>query len=171
MNIKLIAASAVLAFSGSAAAVPVILDLLTDSFGNETSFTMTLAGDSNNIAYDSWSANPSDPDDPIFLGDGEVSTGDLLSETIYVFNWDLGAGDYEFTIFDSAGDGLCCAPAGAWLNGDYFFDDGTGFEFFSGEFTDSETIAFTIAPAPVAEPGMLALLGLGLLGLAAARRK
>lgn len=161
---KILIGAAATALTGSALAVPVVLDILTDDFAGETSFELALTLDGINIAYDSFTGTEA------FVGslsDGFVDGGDMLSATAYTFTWDLGAGDYEFTIFDSFGDGICCG----FGIGDYSLTvDGT-VAGSGGEFGFSETTLFTIDDTPqIAEPGTFLLFGLGFAGLALSRR-
>jgi len=157
------AAAAVLA--SSALAVPVVLDILTDDFAGETSFEMAIMLGGTNIAYDSWTS-PTDLANAD-LDDGFVSGGDMLSATAYQFTWDLAAGSYEFTIFDSFGDGICCG----FGIGDYTLSVNGSAVVSGGDFGFQETTGFTIdPPTGISEPGVLVLFGLGVMGLALSRR-
>ena len=163
MKKYLVAATATL-LTGSALAVPVVLSLLTDDFAGESSFAqMNIAG-GGNIAYDSFTGAEAFPGS---LSDGAADIGDLLSATAYTFTWDLGPGDYVFTLFDSFGDGICC---GFGL-GSYSLSVDGAVVGAGGEFGFEESTAFTIdAPPSVSEPGTMLLFGLGIAGLALSRR-
>lgn len=160
---KILVGAAATILTGSALAVPVVLDLLTDDFAGETSFEMAIMLGGTNIAYDSWSS-PTDPGFP-GLDDGFIDAGDLLSATAYTFTWDLDPGSYDFTIFDSFGDGICC---GFGIGGYTLTVDGV-VAGSGGEFGAQETTPFTI-DAAVSEPGTVLLFGLGFAGLALSRR-
>jgi len=161
---KFILGAAATAFMTSALAVPVVLSLLTDDFAGESSFVQMNILGGGNIAYDSFTGAEAFPGS---LSDGAADIGDLVSATAYTFTWDLGAGDYEFTLFDSFGDGICC---GFGLGSYSLSVDGTVVGA-GGEFGFEETTAFTIdAPDPVSEPGTMLLFGLGIAGLALSRR-
>ncbi len=150
--------------TSSVLAVPVVLSLLTDNFAGETSFEMLMSGGGSNIAFDSFTGTEAFGGS---LGDGFADQGDLVSATAYTFTWDLGPGDYAFTIFDSFGDGICC---GFGL-GNYSLDvDGTVYAYV-GDFGSAESTEFSVAGTSVPEPGTLMLLGLGLTGLALSRRR
>jgi hypothetical protein len=96
----------------------VVFNLTTDDYGGETSWTL-VDEDDNTIAS----------------GDGYASNTDI-TETI-----DLTAGCYTFTIFDSFGDGICCA----YGRGSYDFSCGSGTELLSGgDFGAEESIFFCI---------------------------
>lgn len=174
-KLKALWAAALLGLAQTATAVPVVLTLDTDFFAFETWFVMTLAGDATNIAYDSWSSTIITGPEPV-LDDGFVEPdtfgpgfSDLLGLDLdtLTFTWDLGPGDYEFTMFDGFGDGICCD----FGDGGYSLDiDGLVVASPSGgAFGAEETIAFSIA-APVPSPGTLALIGIALAGLRLARR-
>lgn len=160
--------------AASVFAIPVVLDITFDNFPNETSFGIWEAGaDTTDI----FAGVPYDVDasSPIGFGDGFVLPGDFTAEGPgpWQFVWDLAPGDYTFAIFDTFGDGICCS-FGA---GEYSLSVGGAVVFAGGEFADIDPVdadgnfigGFTVAE--VAEPGTLALLGLGMIGLAVARRR
>ncbi len=63
----------------------------------------------------------------------------------------LTDGCYDFTIFDSYGDGICCG----YGNGSYSLTDGDGNVLASGgEFTSSETTNFCLVPPPTCDDGI-----------------
>ncbi len=96
----------------------VVLDLLTDNYGYETSWTLT---DSSQT--------------------GISSGANLSSFTSYQETYCLADGDYDFTINDSYGDGICCG----YGSGSYSISlDGTVL-ISGGEFQSSETKNFTIS--------------------------
>jgi len=141
--------------------IPVTLELLTDSFGNETSFQ--LIADPNGTA----TAVPFDTFDPFTpaLIDGFASVDELLSDTQYTFTWQLDSGDFEFTINDSFGDGICCSfGVGSFT---LTTPDNT---FTGGEFASSASSG-VFSVAQVAEPGTLALASIGLFAVFTLRRR
>jgi hypothetical protein len=159
---------------GAGPKYPVALDLLTDQFAGETSFGITI--DPADLPFGGAgvrgldldflkfvSANPADPG----LADGVASPGDLdQNNTNYNFQWLLPQGDYLFTINDSFGDGICCG----FGSGDYTLSTANPNASYpspsGGAFGSSESISFSVP-----EAGSMALLGLGLAGLGAARRR
>ncbi len=156
-------------------AVPVVLDITFDDFPNETSFGLWAEGADTGdifagIPYDVGASSP------IGFGDGFVLPGDFAGQDPgpWQFVWDLDPGNYLFMIFDAFDDGICCD----FGMGEYSLTvDGTEV-FAGGDFADLDPVDangnfigfFTVAQ-PVAEPGMLALLALGLIGLGFARRR
>lgn len=133
---------------GAAMADPVTLDLLTDNFGGETSFEMV---------QDPGGANVIIPPTP--------ALGPLASNTNFQFDWDLPPGNYEFTIFDSFGDGICCG----FGNGGFTLTTPTEAipSPSGGQFGASETIAFSIAaPVPTLSEWAMILTTLLLGGIA-----
>ena len=94
----------------------ITLNLLTDDYGSETSWE--LADMSGTI---------------LFEGDG------YQNATLYTFPWCIAEGCYNFTIYDSFGDGICCG----WGIGNYEIVDGSGVVLASGgEFGGQETKNF-----------------------------
>ena len=94
-----------------------VIDLLTDIFAGETSLEVT---DSNGAVV--------------------FAQNSLSSSTSYSFEVLLGCGDHTFTIFDSFGDGICCA----WGLGEYSVSLG-GVELASGgAFGASEATNFNV---------------------------
>ena len=92
----------------------VTLNLLTDNYASETSWTLTSGG--STVASGSGYAN----------------------NTSYTINWNLPAGDYVFTINDSYGDGICCG----YGNGSYSLTTATATIASGGSFASSETTNF-----------------------------
>ena len=94
---------------------PVFISIQTDQYGNETSWEITTSG-----------------------GQLVESGGNYDSNSEYDIVVGLEDGDYTFTIYDSYGDGMCCA----YGQGSYSveLEDGTviasGGEFESSESTD-----------------------------------
>jgi len=104
--------------------------LLTDDFGGETSAELrkTAAG-----------CDGGDTGLVVEYPQGSFDDATTYENEIC----DLGLGKYEFTIFDSFGDGICCT----FGIGNYQLRDSNGVAFQSGgEFGASETTSFTILP-------------------------
>lgn len=99
----------------------VVLNLSTDDYASETSWTLVEDGTGNQIA-------------------GENSFTDF---TDYNYSWCLPEGCYTFTINDSYGDGICCN----FGEGSYSVENGDGTVYGSGgDFASSETVQFCIEP-------------------------
>ncbi len=164
--------------AASVFAVPVVLDITFDDFPNETSFgiweNQADVGDIfAGVPYDVGASSP------IGFGDGFVAAGDFTGEGPgpWQFVWDLTEGQtYYFAIFDSFGDGICCD----FGSGEYSLTVDGVEVFAGGEFFDIDPVSDTgeyvggftaSSAATVAEPSTLALLGLGMIGLAVARRR
>ncbi|MEQ8706668.1 MAG: M12 family metallo-peptidase [Phaeodactylibacter sp.] len=73
-----------------------------------------------------------------YSGAGSTVTEDLC----------LPNGCYDFTIFDSYGDGICCA----YGNGSYSLTDGSTVLASGGNFTNSETTNFCVGSTPPPPP-------------------
>ncbi|MCR9250523.1 MAG: fibronectin type III domain-containing protein [bacterium] len=96
------------------------LNLVTDNYGSETSWTLTRNG--SQVASGSGYAN----------------------NTTYNIDLDYGAGSYVFTINDSYGDGICCS----YGNGSYTITDNGGSTIASGgAFTSSEQSSWCLEGA------------------------
>ena len=59
--------------------------------------------------------------------------------TIFIYDFCLEAGCYNFTIFDSYGDGICCGEGDGYFYGTIY---GNREVFFGGNFSDLETMSF-----------------------------
>jgi len=96
----------------------VTLNLTTDKYGSETSWELKNAGGS-----------------VLYSGSGYSDYSD------YTQTFVLSDGDYEFIIYDSYGDGICCSSG----NGSYTLTDGNNAQIVSGgDFSSSETTGFSI---------------------------
>ena len=95
------------------------VNILTDNYGDETSWEIT--DDQNNV----------------------VATGQGYDDaTQYTIPNCLADGCYTFTIYDSAGDGICC---GQWGDGDYQVLSATGDVMGEGGvFEDDESVEFCL---------------------------
>merc|ERR1719491_2337876 len=103
------------------------LELLTDNWGSETSWTLT---DTN-------------------LNDVIAGEDSYLSNTLYEEEFCLSPGPcFEFTIFDSFGDGICCTQGEG-----YYIVSVDGEEVGSGDdFNSSESVDFCTDVAPTPAP-------------------
>jgi subtilisin family serine protease len=95
------------------------LTILLDNYPSETSWNITRAG--NVVAS----------------GSGYSGAGSTVNQTIA-----LDPADYTFTIFDSYGDGICCAYGSGW----YELVNSSGTVLAAGgAFTSSESTPFTVS--------------------------
>ena len=97
----------------------VTFNLITDDYGDETTWELR---------------NP--------LGVVVDQGGPYADNTTYLFEFCLGFGCYEFEIFDSYGDGICCG----WGNGSYSLTDIGGMIFAGGNFGNNEITQLCYAP-------------------------
>lgn len=95
------------------------LELKTDEFPNETSWE--LQDGNGNIFFN------------------ETGYGNYENSTIFIYDYCLEAGCYNFTIFDSYGDGICCGGGDGYFYGTIY---GNREVFFGGNFSDLETMSF-----------------------------
>ncbi len=95
------------------------LDITFDNYPEETSWTLTSGG--STVASATYSAANAD--------------GSSVTES---FN--LTTGDYEFTIFDTYGDGMCCS----YGNGSYSLAGPDGVVVSGGSFGNSESTTFCV---------------------------
>lgn len=94
------------------------LQLILDDYGDETTWELTSQGQT------------------LYTG-GPYQGG--LDGTEVIVDWCLAEGCYDFTIFDSFGDGICCG----WGEGSYTLYNQIGEVFATGgEFQDNETVNF-----------------------------
>jgi len=117
----------------------VVFNILTDNFGNETTWSLT---DSSDAIVSEGPAN-------------SYGNGTTHQETITIPN---GSNEcYTFTIFDSEGDGICC---GFFGNGSYNLEDENGNVIISGgDFSNSESVLFSVQnPLSIDEFGLASLI-------------
>ena len=130
-----------------------VLDITFDNFPGETSFglwenTIDVGDIFEGVPYDVGASSP------IGFGDGFVLPGDFAGEAPgpWQFVWNLTGGEtYDFGIFDTFGDGICCGfGSGSYAisqNGNMIMTPTTG------EFFDIEVTQFT-ACGPLVIPTM-----------------
>ncbi len=107
--------------------VDIQVSITTDDYGSETTWTITQNG--NTLA----SGGP--------YSDG--TDGEVVEQTVC-----LAEGCYDFNIFDSYGDGICCE----WGEGQYRIVAPQGIILLGGEFGDDESVNFcTNDPVSVEE--------------------
>ena len=99
--------------------VPFTIEILTDNYPGETSWDLVHVDGDSVVA--------------------SIFTGELIDlATLYTWDLDIPSGGYVFTIYDTFGDGICCAYGEGYyrliLNGT---EIATG-----GEFTASESVTF-----------------------------
>ncbi|MFK8016491.1 MAG: hypothetical protein AB8G17_13750 [Gammaproteobacteria bacterium] len=133
-NIALLTLLAVATVSANAETVA--LELRFDDYPADISFQ--IAQNDISIPFDA--AASATEGSPVGDGWGNFSDADLQSQTLE-FVWDLAVGEYEFSIADSYGDGLCCNEGeGGYsisVNGNVIYDS-------PGTFGSGETYAFTV---------------------------
>lgn len=106
----------------------VTLMITFDNFPNETSWDIVDANANSVASGTSY---------------GSETPGSTITESVC-----LEAGCYNFTFYDSYGDGICCAEG----NGSYSLQDGSGMVIASnGNFTNSETTNFCITIQPTGD--------------------
>ena len=99
--------------------VPFTVEILTDNYPGETSWDLVHVDGDSVVA--------------------SIITGELIDlATLYTWDLDIPSGGYVFTIYDTFGDGICCAYGEGYyrliLNG---IEIATG-----GEFTATESVTF-----------------------------
>ena len=98
--------------------------------GSELTFSLTT---DNYAAETSWQLINS-------AGQQLYSGGGYSSNSAYSEQWCLADGDYQFTISDSYGDGICCS----YGNGNYSLSLNGNQIFSGGSFTYQQTHSFTL---------------------------
>lgn len=116
--------------AATAATNSLTLTIVQDNYGSETTWEVRNSGGSV-VA-----SGPSAP-----FSDG--NNGTSVDENITVAGNDC----YTFTIFDSYGDGICCA----YGNGSYTLTDGSTTLFTGGAFADEESRYFQVGPVGIEE--------------------
>ena len=116
----------------------VVFNILTDNYGDETTWSLT---DSSGNEVSSGPATP-------------YADDTTYQETITIPNFNEC---YTFTIFDSAGDGICCGWFG---DGSYNLEDeNANVIIIGGEFSTSESVVFSAQnPLSVNEFGLDSLI-------------
>lgn len=116
----------------------VVLELLTDDYAEETSWEFREVGGS--VLY-SDSYNEGSDDNTTFIEIFDVELDNC----------------YEFEIFDSFGDGICCQ----WGEGEYSLSTSTGEIIFEGaEFTDNEVTQMSIGGELSIDDALLATISM-----------
>ena len=124
------------------------VEILTDDYPSETSWTLT------NLCTGELQAKV----DP--------SRKYIEPETLYTDDYCVPDNDYEFTIFDSYGDGLCCNEG----MGSYELKQGPiNLYTSSGQFGQGEKIEFSVSSVPI--PAAIWLFGSAVLGLIGFRKR
>lgn len=99
--------------------VPFTIEILTDNYPGETS----------------WDLVHLDADTVV----GSITTGELADQgTLYTWDFDLASGGYMFTIYDTFGDGICCAYGAGYYS---LILDGNEIAT-GGEFGAEESVTF-----------------------------
>jgi endonuclease I len=113
---------------GACAATTATLELLTDNYGSETSWQLR---DASNLLI--------------------ASGAGYASNSVYSEAFCLADGDYQFTIADSYGDGICCG----YGNGSYSLSTAEQLLASGGGFASTEATLFTIESTACSENELL----------------